>query len=80
MEWISVKDRLPEPYEYCIVFAKKEGGEPSPLSIARQYQGMWEMMSDQDQSNAVTSGDLTWGMEGHEVTNWMPLPKPPEDV
>lgn len=78
-EWISVKDRLPEEYAYCLVFAKKEGTEPSPFSIARQYQGVWEMMSDEDESNAVACGDLTWGMEGCEVTHWVPLPEPPKE-
>lgn len=78
-EWISVKDIFPEEYEYCLVFAKKIGTEPSPLSIARHYQGVWEMMNDLEQSNAVACGDLTWGMEGSEITHWMPLPQPPKE-
>jgi len=79
MEWISVKDRLPDPYQYVLVFSKKQGGEPSPLSIARQFKTIWEMMSTEDESNAVACGDLTWYMDAHEITHWMPLPKPPEE-
>lgn len=77
MEWIRVKDKLPYDYEYVLVFSKKEGTEPSPLSIARQFKGKWEMMNTEEQSNAVACGDLTWGMEADEITHWMPLPEPP---
>jgi hypothetical protein len=79
MEWISVNKRLPNPYHYVLVYAQKEGTEPCPISIARQFKGLWEMMSDEDQSNAVACGDLTWGMNADEITHWMPLPTPPKE-
>jgi hypothetical protein len=78
MDWIKIEDRLPEYYEYVLVYARKEGNEPSPISIARQFKGVWEMMSDQDQSNAIAHGDLTWGMDAEEITHWMPLPESPD--
>ena len=77
-EWISVTVRLPDPYEYVLVYAKMKGtGEPCPISIARQYASTWEMLSHEDQSNAVACGDLTWYMSEDEITHWMPLPSPP---
>jgi hypothetical protein len=32
------------------------------------------MMSTEEQSNAVTKGDLTWYMHAGEISHWMPLP------
>ena len=35
MEWISVKDRLPENGEYVLVYSDNPGtGEPKPIAIA----------------------------------------------
>jgi len=74
MHWIKVKDGLPEPYDYVLVVGQKEGDEPAPISIARQYQGKWEMLNHSDQSNAVAKVDLTWYMNEEEITHWMTLP------
>ena len=77
MEWISVKDKLPIDYEYVLVCNLKEGNEPSPISIARQYKGIWEMLNHSDQSNAIACGDLTWYMNESEIMYWIPIPKIP---
>ncbi len=76
-EWVSIKDTLPDDYEYVLVYAKKEGNEPCPISIARHYKGIWEMLNHSDESNAVACGDLTWYMSEEEITHWTPLPKSP---
>jgi hypothetical protein len=76
-EWISIKERLPPFYEYVLVYGQKKGNEPSPMSIARQFKGCWEMLSDEDQSNAVACGDLAWGMDTDDITHWIPLPNAP---
>jgi hypothetical protein len=78
MKWVSIKDSLPDYYEYVLVYAQKQGNEPSPMSIARQFKGIWEMMSDEDESNAVACGDLTWGMDAEDITHWMALPEAPK--
>lgn len=79
-KWISVEDRLPEDYyEYVLVYARMDGDEPCPTSIARQFKGEWEMLNHADQSNAVACGDLTWYMSEEDITHWMPLPKPPRE-
>ena len=73
-EWINIKDGLPHDYFYVLVFGSDT---PGFISIARQYEGKWEMLSYSDESNAVSKGDLTWFMTGDEITHWMPLPTPP---
>jgi len=80
MEWIDIKDKLPTSYDYCLVCAKRfENHEPSTISIARQYKGIWQMLSHEYESNAVACGDLTWFMYAEEITHWMPLPSPKKD-
>lgn len=79
-EWISVKNQSPQPYEYSLVYANElSTGDVSTISIARFTGKEWEMLSMESQSNAVAKGDLTWFMYTHEITHWMPLPKPPVD-
>jgi hypothetical protein len=80
-EWISVKDQMPEQYEYVLVYAKMKGtNEPCPMSIANQYEGKWEMLNHSDQNNAWACGDLAWYMSEEEITHWHPLPKAPNAI
>lgn len=77
--WISVKDKLPEMYEYVLVFAQMPGtNEPCPISIARYDSKKWEFFND-DSNNACACGDLTWNIESEEITHWMPLPRIPSE-
>ena len=55
-EWISVKDRLPEP-TYCVLVV----GAYSEMAIdALGTDGEWMGMVE-------------------DITNWMPIPKPPKE-
>lgn len=73
--WHKYPDEMPEDYEYCLVYAKRNGtGEPCPISIAICYKGTWEMLNH-SQSNAVSCGDLTDYMDSDEITHWSYLPK-----
>jgi hypothetical protein len=69
-EWISVKDRLPNPDEAVLVLAEY-------LYIKTNYYEVWSLFKCQ-------SGEIIWvdkSGEGHnltEVTHWMPLPEPPK--
>lgn len=77
--WISVKNKLPESFEYILVCALNSGTyEPGYISIARYCEGHWEMLSNDAENNAVASGDFAWFIIAEEITHWMPLPKPPE--
>jgi hypothetical protein len=63
-QWISVKDRLPEMNDLCLVSTQFER-----VRIA-QYR--WESWLFDDGFSAVQQL-LNY------VTHWMPLPKPPKD-
>lgn len=79
MEWISVKDRFPEPYTFSIVFEKRQG-EPSPISIARWNGENWELIGeDSDGECSGAYSDIFWDIEAKCITHWMPLPQPPKD-
>ena len=75
MNWISVKDRLPEEDGIYIVYANDEG--------CSYGEGIWY-------DRVVTCAewafnDWIWYEGSHEyslcgiVTHWMPLPEPPEE-
>lgn len=75
-EWISVKDRLPDPDEKVIVYnAENEG-----TFFARRIESDFECW------DAVTREFVNWRWIPYgytcitleSVTHWMPLPKPPE--
>lgn len=68
-EWISVKDKLPDPFERVIVFAKYNDKKSKNMSIC---------------NDAITTnfrsknGDwINMGLN-YEIVAWMPLPKPYE--
>ena len=67
MEWISVKDRLPEPEQFVIYHAP---------GIFETGQQMWIGQCDEYGVFYGRSGFFGGG----EVTYWMPLPEPPSNV
>lgn len=74
MEWISVKDRLPEVGELVCGYMKSTGpmiweyfqyeGEPEPTWTLNSFDG--------------NDGVDTFTDDGLEPTHWMPLPAPPK--
>lgn len=71
MEWISVKDRLPEKDGWYLVFAPGYRGN-------RRIYGSRGMAY----SNFKHNYKEHWGIErgwGGMVTHWMPLPEPPKE-
>ena len=65
-EWISVKDRLPEDFEFIIVANWDENHTPRVVKrkalMAREYWG-------------IVTGFYA---HGQQVTHWMPVPQPPK--
>lgn len=73
MEWISVKERLPEVVEY------KWGADSNIVLVANKdgvYCGYLTRFRCDGQMHWVTN-DSTVSDEIHGVTHWMPLPEPP---
>ena len=63
-EWISVKDRLPEPGRYVACIAKRNPFSRFMPMVARIEKNGW--------ANPITEQYIS------EVTHWMPLPEPPK--
>ena len=65
-KWISVTERLPEPFVPVLVHMPLE----TPFETVREgfltKDGVWHAASFDRESN--------------EVTHWMPLPQPPKEV
>ena len=84
MEWIKCSDRLPNPYDFVLVFATTKGScEPNPITLSRLIPGgtIWEFLYDYpDTSGAGVYQDLEWPVEMEDITHWMPLPKPPVEM
>ena len=63
-EWISVDDRLPEPYVSVLVYMP--GEKPCP-TVRRGFisnDGIWQ--------------SAMFRREPGEVTHWQPMPQPPK--
>ncbi len=81
-EWISVKDRFPEKYDFVLVFANNKGtNEPKPISIARINDVFeWEFCNHRSpMPNYGAYMDIEYDMDSDDITHWMLLPKPPKD-
>ena len=64
MEWISVKDELPECFVRCLIFTVD--ADDAPISNIAIYNG-------------TKAGFLVvGGHKDKDVTHWQPLPEPPK--
>ena len=63
MEWISVKDELPEFDEQVLIITDK------------QQKLVTKLVSKHIDAEGET---LNWSPDIHEITHWMPLPEPPK--
>lgn len=77
-EWISVKDKLPELYDFVLVFADNKGtNEPRPVAIARivNENGIWDLLGSLEVGAYM---DIEYDIDRHDITHWMPLHSPME--
>lgn len=78
MEWISVKDRLPEPGKEVLLIVH---GWQSRLIYIGELN---HIAAEKSWLTGVTSAESDWCIWGWSylkephVTHWMPLPEPPE--
>ncbi len=83
MTWISVKEKLPELYDYVLVVADYKGtGEPKPIHIARLEREIgWAFLgfTAEDSWSPVNGAwsDIEYDLTSEDITHWMPLPNPP---
>ena len=77
MEWISVKERLPELDEYVLIYWQLKKGK-------KEEDGFYDMIeiasldSITHRKDQVSTEWKDKEYNGKEPTHWMPLPKPPK--
>ena len=77
MEWISVKDRLPEPDQFVIGWVVRNYHMDTNFVLGQYCQ-----LYNNKEEMYLNCGDRDGGIESHEVgefTHWMPLPEPPAE-
>lgn len=72
MEWISVKDRLPELGQW--VLAYKQGSEYGIYLVKYFYNETLGVCLWYDHNHCGCYEDIEY------ISNWMPLPNPPEEL
>ncbi len=65
MEWISVKDRLPETFDNVLVALNDE-----TILMATSINDVWRLFW-------LDGYKTFYHNDGRQVTHWMPLPSPP---
>ncbi len=64
-EWISVKEKLPKPYQYVLCFCEKGVHHLDRYIIC--------CVTENDEWNDVDYYDVS------HISHWMPLPEPPKE-
>ena len=62
-EWISVDDRLPEPWKQVLIYSRHDFCE---VALYIGIPGKWRVTWNHDM------------LDADSVTHWMPLPEPPK--
>ena len=78
-EWISVKDRLPDPYEKVLVRLDHWAGVDTYLAFYDTERGWCDCGGYFDDGTNNDGEPLTYETAGVNVTHWMPLPEPPKE-
>lgn len=72
MEWISVKDRLPEIGQRVLVYQKSGVFGGNEIEITYRIDEFYE-------SSEEINNQIVWDGQGmcNDIHHWMPLPEPP---
>lgn len=79
-EWISVKDRLPNSYEKVFVRLDHWSGVDTYLAFYDPERGWCDCGGYFEDGTNNDGEPLTYETAGVNVTHWMPLPNPPDEV
>jgi len=74
-EWISVKDKLPEPKEYVLLWLPSVG--TGCTAIGCRDTPIGTKNSDYYADSNTDWYARQYRYRDYEVTHWMPLPEPP---
>lgn len=69
--WIPVEERRPEYNARVLAF---------DMRAKNKYIGIWTREKDPDDGNDCWFDSAGWWYAFDEITHWMPLPEPPEEV
>lgn len=78
-EWVSVKDRLPDPYKKVLVRLDHWAGVDTYLAFYDTERGWCDYGGYFDDGTNNDGEPLTYETAGVNVTHWMSLPKLPEE-
>lgn len=69
--WISVKDRLPDKFDYVLCYCKTTTGEGNEFMFGAFHNDTWWLKTCRTYA--------TLEQPQMRVMYWMPLPEPPKD-
>ena len=69
--WISVKDRLPDKFDYVLCYCKTTTGEGNVFMYGAYHKDTWWLKTCRTYA--------TLEQPQMRVMYWMPLPEPPQD-
>jgi hypothetical protein len=70
-QWISVKDRLPDKFDYVLCYCKTTTGEGNVFMYGAYHNDTWWLKTCRTYA--------TLEQPQMRVMYWMPLPEPPKD-
>lgn len=79
-EWISVKDRLPDPYEKVLVRLDHWSGVDIYLAFYDPKRDWCDCGGYFEDGTNNDGEPLTYETVGANVTHWIPLPEPPKEA
>ena len=78
MQWISVKDRMPEHNGKYLTFSNQGGMDATDFALNLYKVDQYDF-EDKKRAGWYELDNEYGYFEIHDVTHWMPLPEPPKE-